>query len=127
MARLMPLVLAATVLLGCSSSPRPSPPPREIEISLYTAPLYVDPRMYSLGANFVAAAPGQRDPPFLAQSANFEFVQYDVPALSQGRVPETPKLRRILDDFVASLEAQGWRRVGQGQSWYSYRFERSGA
>lgn len=132
MTRRMALALMAAALPGCSTlSPdiarRPSPLPREIAISLYTAPLQVDARNYTVGGNFVADEPGRRDPPFLAQSAGFEFGNYDRTALALGRVPETPELRRILAEFVATLERRGWRRTGKGDGWFAHRFRRSDA
>lgn len=131
MGRRSALALAAA-LPGCAIlSPdiarHPAIPPREIVVSLHTAPLIIDTRSYTVGGNFVADEPGRRGPPFLAQSAGFEFGDHDRVALALGRVPETPELRRILDDFAAVLERRGWRRVGRGEDWFALRFRRDAA
>ena len=119
--------LLALALGGCAPSALAvrdtQPPPPAIDITLHTVPLQVGKVTYT-GANFVAAEPGRRNPPFIAESRNFEFGDYDRAALALGQVPDRPELRAILAELVSRLEAHGWHRTGPGEGWYGARLTR---
>ncbi|MDO9710663.1 hypothetical protein [Paracraurococcus lichenis] len=111
----MPLLLA---LAACGPSAL-----AVVGISLVTVPLQVGRRTYA-GGNFVAAEPGRRAPPFIAESTNLEFGDYGRVPLALGWVADTPARRAALEALTRRLEAHGWRRDGSTGPWYGTRFTR---
>lgn len=122
-----PALPLALLLAACGPSAtavrEPDPPPPAIEIAFRSAPLETGKR-YSVGANFIAAAPGGPDAAPIAQSRNLEFGSYDLNTLGAGRVPQTPETRAALEELAQRLEAHGWHRAGSAGPWYAYRFTR---